>query len=167
MVFAKCSNILKDPYNLKYSNKLKNYINMRNFENYFLDFAAYRFPVQAKQIFDELGYALKQGNSGIVHRSLNENVYFAFRDEKNDKIVKQDFLYNYFNTETFGWKIVQARTLYLGDITEDLGRNYAQITMTYSTKDLKDNYIVFERNLAKNLSFYSWKIFVINYKKFN
>jgi hypothetical protein len=109
---------------------------------------------------------LKDENYAILTRSLNENIYYAVRDEKTDKHNKNDYLTQYFNQETFDWKIVQARVLYLGDIVEDFNKNYAQITLKFSTKMNKDNYIVFERNLGKNLSFYSWKIFIINYDYF-
>lgn len=99
-------------------------------------------------------------------RSLNENVYYAVREEKSDRHNKHDYLYQYFNQETSNWEIVHARTLYLADIVEDFNKNYAQITLKFSTKMNKDNYIVFERNLGKNMSFYSWKIYIINYGYF-
>ena len=60
----------------------------------------------------------------------------------------------YFNQNTYDWKIVQARVLYLGQCLEELDTNHAQIKMKFSTDHEKDNYIVFERQLTQNLSFY-------------
>jgi len=145
---------------------LKTFINIKNFENFFLDFQSFTFPKYAQQIFKEVGWALKDDNNSILMRSLNENIFYAVRDEKSDKHNKNDYLVQYFNQETSDWKISHARTLYLADIVEDFNRNYAQITMKFSTSNNTENYIVFERNLGKNLSFYSWKIFIINYGYF-
>jgi len=169
---TRCSSILKDPYNPNSKNPLKMFINLiktytslKDFENFFLDFHSSYFPSQAKQIFDEVGYGLKKGVPELFAKNLNDNIYHALSDEKSDyHKIDNDYVVNLFHTKTYDWKIVQARVLYLNEFTEDLTNNYAQITMQYSTDKKKNNYIVFERPLVNNYSFYYWKIFVVNYE---
>ncbi len=170
LTLAKCSNILKDPYNNKsrnlfylFKNKILTFMSTKNFENYFLDFNTYNFSTFAKQIFDEVGYGLRTGNLDLFARNLNENVYFALRDEKLDyKNTTEDFLVKCFPLKTEKWEIVHARTLFLSDL--DFSQAYAQITMKYSTEEKEDNYIIFERTVVNNMCFYHWKIFVLNYQ---
>lgn len=165
--FAKCSNILKDPFKTKYSkpmfyfwyNKMRTYLNIKNFENYFVDFQPYLFPEQAKQIFDEVGHGIKEGNLNIISKNLNENLII---DPKGDN----KYLNDIFNKKTYGWEIVHARTLYLTEFMEELSNNYAQITLSYFTEQLEKNYIVFEREITLNYSMYHWKIFIPKYEYF-
>jgi hypothetical protein len=141
LTFAKCSSILKDPYdNFSKSpfyilrNKISTFVNVKNFQSYFNDFREKRFPEEAKQIFDEVGYGLKHHNQELFTKNLNENIYFALRDEKSDfKTSSNDYLTQYFTRKNFDWKIVHARTNYLDDY--ELAQIYAQITMKYSTEE--------------------------------
>lgn len=66
--------------------------------------------------------------------------------------------------KTDNWKIVHARTFYNSDMLGDMNKNFAQITMTYSSDKKPDNYIVFERRVSNRLTFYSWRIFILNYE---
>jgi hypothetical protein len=174
LTLTKCSSILKDPFNNKSRNPLyiaynamRTFINLRNFENYFVDFQHVSFQKFAKQIFEEVGYGLKTGNPELFSKNLNENVYYALREEKSDfKNSGEDFLAKIFCTKTSDWEIVHARTLFLAEITEDFSQNYAQITLKYKTEQKPNNYIVFERCLAHGNCFYYWKIFIINYEYF-
>jgi hypothetical protein len=171
---ARCSDILKDPYKTsggpiyKFRNSIVTYINLRNMENFFLDFDETKFSSQAKQIFEETGYCLRDGNLSPISRMLNYNIYQALRSTDPEKHTKDknDYIVQYFNQKTFDWKIKQARILYLSEFMQELNEDQAQITMKFSTEQEKDNYIVFERKLTDNLSFYSWKIFLINYAYF-
>ena len=142
-------------------------MNLKNFENYFVDFQYDTFPKYAKQIFDEVGYGLRTNNLDLFSKNLNENVYFALRDDKTDsKSFGEDYLVKCFPLNTTNWEIVHARSLFLQEITDDFSQIFAQITFKYDTEAQKDNYIVFERCLANSYSFYHWKIFVINYEYF-
>jgi hypothetical protein len=172
LTLTKCSSILRDPYNNKSKNifyllynKARTLVNLKNMENYFVDFQWISFPKYAKQIFDEVGYGLRTGNTELFTKNLNENVYFALRDEKSDlKNLSDDYIVKLFSNKSFDWEIVSARCLYLNDMAEDFSQNFSQITMKYSTEQKKDNYIVFERCMAHNYSLYNWKIFIINYE---
>ena len=137
-------------------------------ENFFLDFNEIKFVSQAKQLFEETGYCLKDGNLSPISKILNYNIYEALRGVEPEKFSKNknDYIIQYFNQNTFDWKIVQARILYLSEFGEEIDQDQAQITMKFSTDTEKENYIVFERQLTQNLSFYSWKIFLINYTYF-
>ncbi len=169
---AKCSSILKDPYDPIMSNpfkilqnKILTFTNLKNFQSYFFDFRASKFSEQAKQIFDEVGFGLRNQNIELFSRNLNENIYYALRDERLDyKNVNDDYLIKSFPIKNFDWKIVHARTLYLDDF--DLSQIYSQITMKYSTDEKPENYIVFERSLIHDNSFYNWKIFILDYQNY-
>lgn len=171
LTLTKCSCILKDPYNnlsknifYMIYNKARTLANLKNMENYFVDFQMSSFPKYAKQIFDEVGYGLRTSNTDLFTKNLNENIYYALRDEKDTKITGDDFISRFFSIKTSNWQIVSARCLYLNEFADDFTQNFAQITMKYSTDEKKDNYIVFERCIAHNFSLYNWKIFIINYE---
>jgi hypothetical protein len=173
---AKCSYILKDPFNPSKKNIFYkiwytgyNFCQLRNFENYFLDFQEIFFDKQAKDIFDKVSLSVKEGHLGQARKFLNDEIISTFSDEdtgNNLEENKKEELLKLLPTQTSNWEIVHARTLYLDDILEPLSNTYAQITMKYSTPEKKENYVVFERNCMNNLSYHSWKIFVLNYQYF-
>lgn len=72
-------------------------------------------------------------------------------------------LKKYFPKNTSDWKIVHSRTFYNTDILGELDRNFAQITMRYKTEDHKYKYMVFERQCSQNLTYFSWRIFIVDY----
>jgi len=135
-------------------------MNLCNFQNYFVDFLPMTFSNQAKQIFEEVGYGLKEGNLNLISKILNENVF-------NDGELKENnHLTEIFCQKTSDWKIVHARTLYLTDFLDSLSNNYAQITLSYMSEDKQVKYIVFEREISNNYLFYHWKIFIPKYHYF-
>ena len=173
-LLIKINIIFKDPFNNNsknpfylLKNKFQTFLNLKNFENYFVDFQMDTFPKYAKQIFDEVGYGLRTNNTDLFTKNLNENVYFALREEKADpKNLTEDYLVKCFPLNTKNWEIVHSRSLFLQEVADDFSQSYAQITLKYETDLKKDNYIVFERCIANNYSFYNWKIFIINYEYF-
>lgn len=147
----------------KLKTKIGNYKELRNFEVFFVDFQELYFNKQAQTIYEEVAKAVRIDNMSTLSKTLNENVYFAYRDDKFHLKNREDGLTEIFPLNTKDWKIVQAKTSYNGDMISPLSNHYAQITMQFKTEKDEVKYIVFERNLSQNISFHSWKIFIPNY----
>lgn len=71
-------------------NRFVNFIELFNFQNYFLDFDKNEFEKkQAKMIFDEIGSLLEKKDYTTASKHLNEhllNVYYTF-------LIKDLFIY--------------------------------------------------------------------------
>jgi hypothetical protein len=77
--------IIQNPYNNKsnniiynMTNKVLTFINLKNLENFFIDFNFYTFPKYAKILFSETQEALEKNDQYIIKRTLNP-VYFEVK----------------------------------------------------------------------------------------
>ena len=91
--FESIDAIIKNPYNNKsknlfynMSNKIITFINLKNLENFFIDFNFYTFPKYAKILYSETQQALEKNDQYIIKRTMNP-VYFEVIDYIN-RILK-------------------------------------------------------------------------------
>lgn len=185
--------LIQNPYRIKpkipfYNlwNRFVNFIELQNFQNYFLDFDKNEFEKrQAKMIFDEIGSLLDRKEFSNASKHLNEHLlnvikYFIFvnRSQISFRIYNNNFLKSYrenkkvdllkdfFKAHTSDWKIVHARTLWDNSFPALQEISYAQMTLKYRANENEDRYIVFERKLSNNISFLSWKVFIPDHKDY-
>jgi hypothetical protein len=64
------NNITKSPFYRVY-NKLRTFMNLKNLENFFIDFDRHTFQKYAKIIHSDISDALEKGDQYIISRSLN------------------------------------------------------------------------------------------------
>lgn len=144
-------------------NKFLTFVDITNYNTYFIDFSHFKINSQLKQIYDNIKEGLTEGNKNQAHGYFHKNI-LLFEEQCNKNNLS--FISKYFKYETDNWTIVQARTLYSYNIMSPLNEVFAQITAKYNEKTPNGNvekYIVFERRLSENVTFHSWKVFVIDY----
>lgn len=149
----------------KIKNAIRTFINVNNFEYYFIDFNKHFFGKHAKQIYENVRFGL-QNDTQLAHYYFQSNILELeeLSNKKNASFLKEIFKY-----DTFDWKIVSCRTNYAYSFTNQVYENYAQITMKYnyiSDNNKYTKYIVLQRNFLENVSYHSWKIMIPDYNKY-
>jgi hypothetical protein len=136
---------------------------MNNYLIYFLDFKKNSITQQFKTIYDNINEGLRTENKDLTYRYFHSNI-LNFEEVCNKNGTS--FIKPFFENKTSNWTVVQARTLYSYNFLSALNENFAQITVKYiehtSTGEI-ERYIVFERALSDNISFHSWRVFVVDY----
>ena len=161
--------MIKNEFLLKrlFNNLLTN-IEKCNYNLYFLDYNKKDFSSQLHQIYNNIKEDYKTNNIPkditlfYLHKNLSE-----FEAKYISSYGKSYFI-DYFKNETFDWKVVKCSTIYGFSILSPLNKTFGQVTVEYKEKLANDNvltrYMVFQRNLVENLSFHSWKVFIVDYK---
>lgn len=168
------TNVLNRPYKANEPFLFKLYCNLLSKierYNYFLYFNDYNdklITFQLKQIYNNIkeDYESHQSSKELVkfyfHKNLLnfENNYY----QNNNK----SFFSGYFKNETYNWEIVRCSSIHGYNFASPIEHSFAQITAKYKEKisedKIIDRYMVFQRCLIENISFHSWKVFVIDYK---
>lgn len=167
------TNILHRPYKIngnilyKLANKIITKVNILNCEYVYLDFKKELINKQIEQIYKNVKLGIETNNDKLINKYFHANLLTI---EKNSHI--REYINSFFKHDTYDWKIVHCRTLYAFGATSPIHEYFSQITMQYKYKSLNKesgensenvNYMVLQRCFAENISFHSWKIFVLDY----